>query len=53
MSDFSSFTEEDKEGIRAYAKLYGLPRERIFWVDKGYNSELIQQILGDVLPCKE
>jgi len=39
------FTEEGKEGIRAFAKMFGVPRARIFWADKGYNSESISEIL--------
>jgi hypothetical protein len=45
MSDKPSFSEKDKEGIRAYARLYGVSRARTFWVDKGYNPESIQEIL--------
>lgn len=45
MSEIYSFTEEEKEGIRAVAKFYGVPRARIFWADKGYNSESIRQVL--------
>ena len=41
----SVFTEEGKEGIRAFAKMFGVPRARIFWADKGYNSESIKEIL--------
>ena len=41
----SVFTEEGKEGIRAFAKMFGVPRARIFWADKGYNSESIREIL--------
>ena len=41
----SVFTEEGKEGIRAFAKMFGVPRARIFWADKGYNPESIRQIL--------
>ena len=41
----SVFTEEGKEGIRAFAKMFGVPRARIFWADKGYNPESIKQIL--------
>jgi len=41
----SVFTEESKEGVRAFAKMFGVPRARIFWADKGYNSESIRQIL--------
>ncbi len=53
MPDISSFTEEDKEGIRAFAKSYGPDRITKILSDKGYNPELIKQILEDTVPCKQ
>lgn len=49
MPDISpSFTEEDKEGIRAYAKSYGVEQATKLLTDKGYNPESIQQIFEGV-----
>ena len=36
MPDIYSFTEEDKEGIRAYAKSYGAEQAIKILSDKGY-----------------
>ncbi len=52
MSDNHFFTEEEKEGIRAFAKSYGAEKAIKTLSDKGYNPELIKQILEDIEPCK-
>ena len=53
MSDISfSFTEEEKEGIRAFSKSYGADQAIRTLADKGYNPESIRQILEGMAPCK-
>ena len=52
MSDNHFFTEEEKEGIRAFAKSYGAEKAIKTLSDKGYNPESIKQILEDIEPCK-
>ncbi len=52
MSDIS-FTEEEKEGIRAFSKSYGADQAIKTLSDKGYNPESIRQILEGMAPCKE
>ena len=52
MSDNHFFTEEEKEGIRAFAKSYGAEKAIKTLSDKGYNPESIKQILEDIGPCK-
>ena len=52
MPDIYSFAEEDKEGIRAYAKSYGAEQAIKTLSDKGYDPELIKQIFEEVVPCK-
>jgi hypothetical protein len=47
-----SFTEEEKEGIRAFSKSYGADQAIKTLADKGYNPESIRQILEDMAPCK-
>ena len=49
MSDIPFFSEEDKEGIRAYAKSYGFDKTTNFLVHKGCDSESIKQILEGVV----
>lgn len=51
--ELPSFTEEDKEGIRAYAKSYGIDETSNFLVNKGCDPESIHQILGGVELCKK
>lgn len=46
--DNFSFTQEQKEGLRAFARLYGVSRATALMVDKGYDQKLIQQILEGV-----
>ena len=47
-----SFTEEEKEGIRAFSKSYGADQAIKTLADKGYNPESIRQILEAMAPCK-
>lgn len=47
------FTEEDKEGIRAYAKSYGVDKTTDFLVHKGCDPESIREILEGVELCKK
>lgn len=49
----SFFTEDEKEGIRAYAKSYGVDKTTDFLVHKGCDPESIQQILEGVELCKK
>ena len=51
--DSSSFTEEEKEGIRAFAKSYGPDQVTKMLSDKGCNPESLKQILEGILPCKQ
>lgn len=49
MSDIPSFfTEDEKEGIRAYAKSYGVDETSDFLVRKGCDPESIKQILEGI-----
>lgn len=43
--DVTSFTDEDRAGIRDYAKSYGVNETSDFLVRKGFDPELIKQIL--------
>lgn len=52
MSKNHFFTEEEKEGIRAFAKSYGAEKVIKMLSDKGYNPESIKQILEGIVPCK-
>jgi len=45
MADLSSLSEEHKEGIRTFAKSYGIDRATNFLVDKGYDPTSVKQIL--------
>jgi len=51
--DAFSFTEEEKEGIRAFSKSYGADQAIKTLSDKGYNPESIKQILEGMVSCKE
>lgn len=51
--DAFSFTEEEKEGIRAFSKSYGADQAIKTLSDKGYNPESIKQILEGMALCKE
>ncbi len=53
MPDIPFFTEEEKEGIRAFAKSYGPDQVTKMLSDKGCNLESLKQILEGILPCKE
>jgi len=46
--DNSSFTQEEKEGIRAYARSYGVSWLSTFLVDKGCDQKSVQQMLEGV-----
>jgi hypothetical protein len=50
--NISSFTQEQKEGMKAFAKLYGIDRTIRMLTDKGYSLEPIQQIFEGVEECK-
>ena len=50
--NISSFTQEQKEGMKAFAKLYGIDRTIRMLTDKGYSLEPIQQIFEGVEQCK-
>jgi len=52
MPDTFSFTEEEKDGIRAFSKSYGVDQAIRTLSDKGYNPESIRQILEGMAPCK-
>jgi len=50
--DTFSFTEEEKNGIRAFSKSYGADQAIKTLSDKGYNPESIKQILEGMVQCK-
>ena len=49
MPNIFSFTEEEKDGIRAFAKSYGASRLSALLVDKGCDQKSIEQMLGGVV----
>jgi hypothetical protein len=50
--NISSLSEEVKEGMKSFAKLYGIDRTVKMFTDKGYSLEPIQQIFASVEECK-
>jgi hypothetical protein len=50
--NISSLSEEVKEGMKSFAKLYGIDRTVKMFTDKGYSLEPIQQIFTGVEECK-
>jgi hypothetical protein len=50
--NISSLSEEVKNGMKSFAKLYGIERTIKMLTDKGYSLEPIQQIFEDVEGCK-
>jgi hypothetical protein len=51
-SNISSLSEEVREGMKAFAKLYGINRTVKMLADKGYSLEPIQQIFEGIEECK-
>ena len=49
MPNIFSFTEEEKDGIRAFAKSYGASRLSALLVDKGCDQKSIEQMLEGAL----
>jgi hypothetical protein len=47
-----SLSEEVKNGMKSFAKLYGIDRTVKMFTDKGYSLEPIQQIFEGVAECK-
>lgn len=45
--DPAFFTEDEKEGIRAFAKSYGVEQTIKILSDKGYNPEAVQRIFNN------
>jgi hypothetical protein len=50
--NISSLSEEVKEGMKSFAKLYGIDRTVKMFTDKGYSLEPIQQIFTSVEECR-
>ena len=48
MPNIFSFTEEEKDGIRAFAKSYGVSRVSALLMDKGCDQESLEQMLEGV-----
>lgn len=48
MPEYFSLTENEKEGIRDFAKSYGVDKTSSLLIDKGCDPELIKQILKEV-----
>lgn len=46
--DPSFFTEDEKDGIRVFAKSYGVEQAIKILSDKGYNPEAVQRIFEDI-----
>jgi len=46
--DPAFFTEDEKDGIRAFAKSYGVEQTIKILSDKGYNPEAVQRIFEDI-----
>ena len=46
--DPAFFTEDEKDGIRAFAKSYGVEQAIKILSDKGYNQEALQRIFEDI-----
>ena len=49
MPNIFSFTEEEKDGIRAFAKSYGVSRVSALLLDKGCDQESIKETLEGVV----
>ena len=47
--DTFSFSEEEKDGIRAFAKSYGVSRVSALLLDKGCDQESIKETLEGVV----
>ena len=51
--DTFSFSEEEKDGIRAFAKSYGVSRVSALLLDKGCDQESIKQMFEGIALCKQ